>query len=114
MTASDDHHRRRIPKRLDCDVPRRGTPGSHAVPIQLTQGCCQHRISQCSPGNQSCELDGSGLVTTAREHAEAIVYVQHTTFYPVLGKEKDLLGHLEQWAKGIQARDGLVTGQGER
>jgi len=42
------------------------------------------------------------------------VYVQHTTFYPVLGKEKDLLGHLEQWAKDLQARDGLVTGQGER
>ena len=32
------------------------------------------------------------------------MYVQNSTFYPALGKERDLLAHLEQWAKELQAR----------
>jgi len=32
------------------------------------------------------------------------MYSQHTTFYPALGKERELLKHLEQWAKDLQAQ----------
>jgi len=32
------------------------------------------------------------------------VFVQNSTFYPTLGQERDLLAHLEQWAKDLQAQ----------
>ena len=32
------------------------------------------------------------------------MYLQHSTFYPALGHERDFLAHLEQWAKDLQAQ----------
>ncbi len=40
---------------------------------------------------------------------EVIVYSQHSTFYPMLGKERDLLAHLEQWAKELQAQGIVIS-----
>ena len=37
------------------------------------------------------------------------MYSQHSTFYPTLGKERDLLAHLEQWAKELQSQGVAVS-----
>ncbi len=37
------------------------------------------------------------------------MYSQHSTFYPALGKERELLAHLEQWAKELQSQGVAVA-----